>query len=223
MDLWRLRLNPPKQRHNLLQKVLSVEEIGRADRFRFERDRTRFVAARAQLRIILGSYLSTGPQTITFSYGPRGKPHVAEPVGFNLSHSEELAVIAVALERNVGVDIEAVRAIRDMERIAGRFFSVRENASLLSSPQNERTEAFFRCWTLKEAYVKATGDGLAQPTHAFDVAFARGERIEMVSVNGKPGEASRWKLFEFSPTPSFVGALAVEGHDWKLRRFNYEL
>jgi 4'-phosphopantetheinyl transferase len=223
VDLWRLRLNLPEQCHKLLQRVLNAEEIARADRFHFDRDRRRFVAARAQLRMILGRYLARDPRAITFLYGPHGKPHVDESVGFNLTHSEELAVLAVARERQVGVDLEAIRTINDIESIAGRFFSPRENAALLSIPESERTEAFFRCWTLKEAYIKATGEGLAQPTEAFDVAFGRGEQTELLSVHGKPEEASRWSLFEFSPTGGFVGAFAIEGHDWELRRFDYEL
>ena len=223
MDLWRLQLNPPEHYSGSLLQVLNAEEIARADRFHFDRDRRRFIAARAQLRMILGRYLARDAQSITFLYGPRNKPHVAESVGFNLSHSDDLAVVAVALERNMGVDIESIRTLKERDRIAGRFFSARENATLLSFPDSDRTEAFFRCWTLKEAYVKATGDGLAQPTESFDIAFDRGEQTELLRVDGKPEEASRWKLIEFSPAPNFAGALAVEGHDWELRRFEYEL
>ena len=223
VDLWRLQLNPPERYCGLLRQVLNADEIARADRFHFDRDRRRFIAARAQLRMILGRYLVRDPQAITFSYGPRSKPHIAESVGFNLSHSDDLAVVTVAHARSVGVDIEAIRTMKERDRIAGRFFSARENAALLSIPDSERTEAFFRCWTLKEAYVKATGDGLAQPTESFEVTFGRGEQTELLRVDGKPEEASRWKLIEFSPAPNFVGALAVEGHDWELRRFEYEL
>ena len=223
MDLWRLHLNPPERYGGHLLQVLNTEEIARADRFHFDRDRKRFIAARAQLRMILGRYLARDAQELTFLYGPRNKPHVAETVGFNLSHSDDLAVVAVALERNTGVDIESIRTLKERDRIARRFFSARENATLLSFPDSDRTEAFFRCWTLKEAYVKATGDGLAQPTESFDIAFDRGEQTELLRVGGKPEEASRWKLIEFSPAPNFAGALAVEGHDWELRRFEYEL
>lgn len=221
MDLWLLRLNSTEPDRGLLRTVLNAEENARADRFHFDRDRRRFIAARGQLRMILGRYLSRDPQAITFSYGPRSKPHVAESVGFNLSHSDHLAVVTVAQDRNVGVDIEAIRTMKERDRIAGRFFSARENEALLSIPESERTEAFFRCWTLKEAYVKGTGDGLAQPTESFDVAFGHGERTELLRVDGKPEEASRWKLIEFSPAPNFVGALAVEGHEWELRRFEF--
>ena len=127
-----------------------------------------------------------------------------------------------ARQQRVGVDLEAIRALDDIEGIARRFFSARENAALVNTPVSEQSEAFFRCWTLKEAFVKATGDGLARPTESFDVAFGRGE-AELLSVEGKPDEASRWKLFQFSPAANFVGALAVEGQDWELRRFEYEL
>jgi 4'-phosphopantetheinyl transferase len=223
VDLWRLNLNAPEQHREALRHILNAEEINRADRFHFERDRRRFIAARAQLRLILGEYLAQDPQAITLSYGERGKPHVAEPVAFNISHSEELAVVAVAQERILGVDVEAIRTIEDLEGIARRFFSTRENEVLFNIPVREQSEAFFRCWTLKEAFVKATGDGLAHPTESFDVTFGRGEQAELLSVEGKPDEPSRWKLFQFSPAPNFVGALAVEGQDWELRRFEYEL
>ena len=222
MDLWRLRLNPPEQKRELLRPILNAEEITRADRFHFERDRRRFIAARAQLRLILGKYLAQDPQAITFSYGERGKPHVAESVEFNISHSEELAIVAVAHERNLGVDVEAIRTMEDIEGISRRFFSARENVALFNIPVDEQSEAFFRCWTLKEAYIKAIGDGLAYPTESFDVSFGRGERAELLRVEGKPDEASRWKLLQFSPAPNFIGAVAVEGHDWELRQFDYE-
>jgi len=222
VDLWRLRLNPPEQKRELLRSILNAEEITRADRFHFERDRRRFIAARAQLRLILGKYLAQDPQAITFSYGERGKPHVAESVEFNISHSEELAIVAVAHERSLGVDVEAIRTMEDIEGISRRFFSARENAALLNIPLDEQSEAFFRCWTLKEAYIKAIGDGLAYPTESFDVAFGRGERAELLRVEGKPDEASRWKLLQFSPAPNFIGAVAVEGHDWEMRQFDYE-
>jgi 4'-phosphopantetheinyl transferase len=222
VDLWRLNLNPPESHHNVLQQqLLNAEEIARADRFHFERDRRRFIEARAQLRSIIGRYLGKHPQAITFSYGPRGKPHVTAPIEFNLSHSEDLAIVAVAHERQVGVDLEAIRIIKDIQDVARRFFSTRENAALVSVPESERSDAFLRCWTLKEAYVKATGDGLAQPTELFDVDFGRGGPTALLRLEGKPEEASRWELFEFSPAPSFVGAVAVEGHDWELRRFDY--
>jgi len=216
-------LNPPAQYDGLLRQVLNTEENVRADRFHFDRDRMRFIAARAQLRMILARYLARDPEMITFSYGPRGKPHIAESVGFNLSHSDDLAVVAVALERNVGVDVEAIRTMKERDRIAGRFFSAGENAALLGVPESERTKAFLRCWTLKEAYVKATGDGLAHPTESFDVAFGLGEQTELLRVDQEPEEASRWRLMGFSPAPNFVGALAVEGHDWEQRRFDYQL
>jgi len=165
--------------------------------------------------------LGKDPKAIAFSYGPRGKPHVTAPIEFYLSHSEDLAIVAVAHERRVGVDLEAIRIIEDIEGVARRFFSTRENAALMNVPKAERGEAFFRCWTLKEAYVKATGDGLAQPTRLFDVDFGRSGSTGLLSVEGKPEEASRWKLFEFSPAPSFVGAVAVEGQNCDLRRFDY--
>jgi len=221
VDLWRFHLDLPATDEDLLQQVLSEEELTRANRFKFERDRRRFIMARGQLRNILGRYLGTDPQELAFSYGPRGKPHVAAPVGFNVSHSDELALVAVACERNVGVDLEAIRVISEFETIARRFFSSRENAALAGMQDLERQEAFFRCWTLKEAWIKATGDGLSQPTESFDVAFGRDGPVRLLHVEGKPEEANRWKLVGLLPAAGYIGALAVEGLDWELRCFDF--
>ena len=223
VDLWRLHLALPATDEELLQRVLSEDELTRANRFKFEGDRRRFMVARGQLRNILGRYLGTDPQKLAFSYGPRGKPHLAAPVGFNVSHSEELALVAVACQRIVGVDLEAIRVIRDFEKIAERFFSSRENAELAGMQDIERQEAFFRCWTLKEAYVKATGDGLTRPTESFDVAFSRDGPVQLLSVQGSTEEAYRWELLGFQPAPGYIGALAVEGQDWELRCFDFIL
>ena len=111
--------------------------------------------------------------------------------------------------------------MEDVEAIAQRFFSAQENAELMLLEKAARQKAFFCCWTLKEAYVKATGDGLAQPTEAFDVGFVRGGPVGLLNVVGKPEEVFRWELLGFSPAPHYVGAIAVEGHDWELRRCDY--
>ena len=221
VDLWRLQLNQSERDLTLQERVLDVGERARADRFHFARDRRRFIAARAQLRSILGKYLGMDPRTLTFSYGPRGKPHLNAPIGFNITHSGELSLVAVACERDVGVDLEELRAMENVEDIAERFFSARENAELQRLQSSARQEAFFCCWTLKEAYVKATGDGLAQPTEAFDVGFARGGPVRLLNVEGDSEESCRWELLGFFPASGYVGALAVEGHDWELSRYDY--
>jgi 4'-phosphopantetheinyl transferase len=220
VDLWRLHLNLPEKTQDALRQVLNAEELARADRFKFERDRRRFIAARAQLRTIVGKYLETDPRALAFKYGARGKPFLDAPIRFNVTHSKELALVAIASERNVGVDLEAIRAMEDIEQIVRRFFSAGESAELAGLRDVEQREAFFRCWTLKEAWIKATGDGLSQPTESFDVAFGRDGPVRLLHVGGKPEEANRWELLGLLPAPGYIGALAVEGQDWELRCFD---
>ena len=221
VHVWLFGLNPMTAQLQVLWDTLTSDERARADRFHFERDHRRFIAARGQLRMILGRYTGVDPKALTFSYGPRGKPILSHPrrtptLSFNLSHSGEMALAAVTHERAVGVDLEEMRVLQDAEAIADRFFSPRESSVLRALPEKERLEGFYRCWTCKEAYVKATGDGLARPTESFDVAFGRGEAAQLLSVEREPDEAARWSMAALAPAPGYVGAIAVEGHGWSL-------
>jgi len=221
VHLWKVWLTYAGPELQFLEQILASDEQARADRFHFERDRRRFIAARGQMRMILAGYVGVSARALIFSYGARGKPFLREPLEaealkFNLSHSGELALLAVTRDRDIGVDLEEVRFLDDDESIAERFFSPRENAALRAVRQPERLEAFFSCWTLKEAYVKATGDGLARPTNSFDVSC---EPAHLLGVEGGSQEVSRWSLVKLAPEPGYVGALAVEGQGWILDCF----
>jgi 4'-phosphopantetheinyl transferase len=221
VHLWKVRLNQTETQLRLLEQTLTSDELARAERFHFERDRRRFIAAHGHFRTILGRYAGVDPRALVFSYGLRGKPFFAQPfeagpLKFNLSHSGELALIAVTQCRDVGVDLEEIHALDASERIADRFFSPRENSALRALPEAERLEAFFRCWTLKEAYVKATGTGLARATDSFDVTFTRGEPARLLSVDGQLEEAYFWSLVGLAPALGYVGAVAAEGRDWTM-------
>lgn len=152
-----------------------------------------------------------------------GKPFLAQPLRtelkFNLSHSGELALVAVTLNRGIGIDLEEIRYIDFAARLAERFFSRRENAALGALPEAERLAAFYCCWTLKEAYVKATGNGLARATGSFDVVFDRAEPARLLSVEGKSEETSFWSLLRLAPAPGYAGALAVEGSGFTMARW----
>lgn len=198
----------------------------RAELFHFEQDRKRFIVGRGVLRTILALYLGTEPSRLQFCYGPHGKPYLADRLGdatlrFNLAHSHELALYAFTRGREIGVDLEYIRYMPGVEQIAARFFSTRENAVLHALPTSQKQEAFFNCWTLKEAYIKAIGNGLAQPLDKFDVSLAPGEPARLLSVEGAPEEASRWSLKALTPAPGYVAALAVEGHDWRLTYWQF--
>lgn len=204
---------PPARLEELVQP-LSADEWQRAERVHFERDRRRFLAARGTLREILGALLNVKPASFVFSYGEFGKPQIAAPVvahslHFNLAHSDSIAVYATA-EHALGVDLERIRAMDEAEEIASRFFSSREERCLLALPAEQRMEAFFNCWTRKEAYLKAIGLGLDDCLDQIEVSLAPGEAAQLLGV---PNDSQQWLLHSLIPAAEFVGALAIQQED----------
>lgn len=221
VHIWRVLLDQTPSRIQSFFHNLAVDEQARAERFHFERDREHFIVARGVLRDILGGYLNRGPECLTFCYGSHGKPALAgEPDGdeirFNVSHSHGVALYAVTRGREVGIDIERIRSDLAVVEIAERFFSGQEVAILRTLPTEEQRQAFFRCWTSKEAYSKTRGEGLSLSLHQFDVSAVPREPAAVLGIPRDPSEASRWFLQEFTPAPGYVAALAVEGYDWRL-------
>ena len=220
VHVWCAALDQPAWRVRGLVGILAPDERERAERFHFERLRRRFVVGRGVLRIILAGYLGMAPEAVRFAYRPRGKPHLADAddgaLRFNVAHSGRLALYAVTRGRELGVDLEEVRPLEDAEPIAARYFSVGEAAALRALPPAERLAGFFRCWTRKEAYIKARGEGLAIPLHEFDVSVAPDEPARLLGSRWEPGDADRWTLVGLSPAPGYAGALAVEGRAWSL-------
>lgn len=219
VHVWQARLEQPPDVVDWLAQTLSPDELTRAERFHFARDRRRFVVSRGVLRTILGRYLRIDPHQVQFRYSARGKPYLAEgmrddTLRFNLAHSHELAVYAFTRKREIGIDLERVRPLTDAEEIAGRFFSTRENAEFRSLPENLKLEAFYNCWTRKEAYMKATGDGLGRALDTFDVSLLPGAPAALLHVDGDRAEAARWSLRTLAPDPEYVAALAAERDDW---------
>ncbi len=234
VHVWRAELDQPVWRLQQLAQVLSPEEIKRAERFYFEQHRQRFIVGRGLLRTILSNYLGLEPAELHFHYGDRGKPSLAESSGnflaspllkgtegslrtlrFNLSHSCDLALYAFTLNREIGIDIEQIRPI-EMEQLSQRFFAPQESAVLLALPAEQRSQAFFNCWTRKEAYIKARGDGLALPLDRFEVTLAPGELARLVSIEGDRSLAGYWSLQELNPGTGYAAAIAVEGQDWRM-------
>jgi 4'-phosphopantetheinyl transferase len=219
VHVWRATLGGGPARAATFERVLAPDELARAGRFYFQRDRDRFVIGRGLLRTILASYLGMEPDLLSFAYGPFGKPALDARCGggwlsFNLSHSADVAVLAVARARQVGVDVERVRADFATDEIAERFFSRGEVSVLRGLPPETRADAFFRCWTRKEAFIKARGDGLSLPLDQFDVAFAPGEPAALLRTAWEASEALRWGLRELDPGPGFAAAVAAEGTEW---------
>jgi 4'-phosphopantetheinyl transferase len=221
---WRIELDQPDAVVERLSATLDPDELRRADRFYSSTHRARFIVGRGSLRAILSRYLGIEPVAVAFRYGDRGKPELegAEPLRFNLAHSGGLAVLAVATGRTVGVDVEQVRPMQDFERIVERFFSPAERSAFFALPEGRRAEAFFRGWTCKEAYMKATGEGFALPLDRFDVSLDEDEPPRLLRVAGRPGEEGRWGYRVFRPTPESRAALAVEGEGWRLVGYQYD-
>jgi len=195
--------------------LLSDAERQRAGRFAFDRDRRRFTVARAQLRWLLSARLGVRPETVELVYGARGKPALARhfadsDLRFNVSHSDDFAVYAFASGREIGVDVEAIRVIRDADDIAARFFSRRENEAYLALHPREKPQGFFNCWTRKEAFIKALGNGLYHPLDRFDVSLAPGEPARILRVESTPGDHCGWRMESFSPAAGFVAAVVIE-------------
>ena len=222
VHIWQAALDLPPDRVERLCGLLSPAERAKAERFHFERDRRRFIVAHGTLRLILGRYLAIGPERVLFRYGEHGKPFLADKAArnvlqFNMSHAQELALYAFNLERAIGVDIEYLRPQTDVEALAIRFFSPRESAMLLALPAEQKLAAFFRGWTRKEAYLKAKGVGLSQPLDQFTVSFVGDQPARLLETHNDPEEADRWSLQALNPAPCYAGAVAVEGHHWALK------
>jgi 4'-phosphopantetheinyl transferase len=221
VHVWRASLGLPASTVQDMWRLLSADEMERARRFRFARHRKRFTAARGLLRLILGRYVGAPPERLRFCYGSHGKPSLAvEPGGtglqFSVSHSSDLALYAVARARQVGIDVERIRLVPEARVLVEGYFSSAEQVAFRALPREEQLLAFFSCWTRKEAFIKARGQGLSLALDRFDVSLAPGEPARLLRVDGNPREASRWALRELSPAHDYVAALAVEGHGLRL-------
>ena len=219
VHVWSLALDAAPPRLDALRRALSPDEVERAERFRFARDRDRFVAARGQLREVLALYLAVAPPAVSFAYGPQGKPMLQQRGGlrFNLSHAEDEAILAVAKGREVGIDIERIRPEVECEDIAQRFFSPAEVAALLALPATARPPVFFTCWTRKEAFIKALGGGLGIPLTDFEVSLEPAGPARLLRTAWDPAVAGRWRLHTLAAPPGFAAALAVEGGEPRIR------
>jgi 4'-phosphopantetheinyl transferase len=209
----RLEIEPDALRH--LTETLSDAERHRARQFVFDRDRRRFIVSRARLRQLVAEQLDVPESAVEFTSGVHGKPAVvlrpADPdVRFNVSHCGDVAVYALTSGLDVGVDIEAVRPIPDADRIAERFFSRRECEAYRALDAHDKPLGFFNCWTRKEAFVKALGNGLTHSLDRFDVSLAPEEPARILRVGETPGDQCGWDLQGFSPAPGFVGAIVTE-------------
>lgn len=219
IHIWRASLDQSTTREQLFRKLLTADELLKADRFRFEKDRRHFTVARGVLRKLLSSYLGCSPATLQFDYSDYGKPSLtadyASALRFNLAHSGGVALYAFTKVGEIGIDLEFIRPEFTGDEIARRYFSAREVASLECLVEQKRHQAFFNCWTRKEAFIKAKGLGLSLGLDQFDVTLAPDEAAAVLHTRWDETEAPRWSLRAIDVGAGFAGAIAIESHDWQ--------
>jgi 4'-phosphopantetheinyl transferase len=194
--------------------TLSADELERAHRFRFARHRNRFIAGRGLLRAVLAEYLGCAPEGLRFSYSPFGKPCLSGPFAssgleFNLAHSQDLALLAVTRAGAIGVDLERVRVLEDAAELVNRFFSPNESALFRRLPDDQKPAAFFNLWTRKEAWLKATGEGIGQYLNGVEVSFLPEEPARLLKIPAHLDHGISWRLHTLTPADGFAAALAI--------------
>ncbi len=227
VHVWRSRIEAPPTQVEEARAILAPDEVARADRFIREVHGIHFTLARGALRVLLGRYLEVRPEEVQFKYEDQGKPFLADGqaesgIQFNLSHSGSVALFAFTLESAIGVDVEVFREKLDADKIARRFFAPGEVETLFALPEELWEQGFYNCWTRKEAYIKACGDGLSLPLDSFEVSLIPGEAPELLRARGGDAEVARWSFHALEPGPGYAGALAVEAQQVRLRTFQFD-
>jgi 4'-phosphopantetheinyl transferase len=222
VHIWRDWLEPSDEGLQSYLQTLSEQEIARAGRFHFERDRQHYIQGRGKLRALLSRYLGIEAGEVCLETNQHGKPQLGrEQTGshlqFNLAHSADGIVFGFCRGLAVGVDIEHIHEIADMDAVAGRFFSQQEQAEYRQLPSSQRLTGFFTCWTCKEAFIKNIGDGLYHPLDQFDVSLQPDQPARLLRVASDLQEASCWSLVSFPVWDGYLAALAVRGTDLKIR------
>ncbi len=222
VDVWRIDLDGTSEEVERQRERLCPEELERARRFHFSRHRTRYVIAHGALRGILSRYVQIAPSEVRFRHNAHGKPFLATgSIQFNLTHSHDLALVAVTSNRKIGVDVEWIRQDIEYEQIARRFFSPIEAERLNRCPESERPSAFFHCWTRKEAWIKAKGQGFSIPLDRFHVSVD--PQLENIALTVDQDEESdtQWMLCRLAPHDAYAATVAVEGMEMRLRLWDY--
>jgi 4'-phosphopantetheinyl transferase len=220
IHVWAATLASPEL--DRLAATLSSDERDRAARFKFDKHRNRFTVGRGTLREVLAHYLKIDPSALRFGYSTNGKPELESEfasagIHFNLAHSEDLALIAITKIGPVGVDVECVRPVNNVDELVARFFSPREDALFQKVPEPEKPAAFFNLWTRKEALLKATGEGITRSLSLVEVSFLPGEPARLLAVSGDLAKAAAWGLRELSPAAGFAGAVAIHAQDFNVQ------
>jgi 4'-phosphopantetheinyl transferase len=223
VHVWRLVLAQPPDALAILARTLDPDERRRAARFHFERDRTAYTAARGALRTLAGGYLGVAPADLVFAYRAKGKPYLEtapRDLRFNVSHSGRFALLAFTVGCEVGVDVEHRRPLQDLLSLAKLSFSEPEYATLCGLPPDDHLDAFFACWSRKEAFIKTTGEGISQ-LGDFEVSLRPGEPARLLRVNDVSPADQRWVMHELPAIPDHAAALVIERHGAPIRCFDY--
>lgn len=211
IHLWQADLEISRYVEDRLLHQLSHDELQRANRFRFERDRRHFIAARGYLRELLGDYLTCAPRSIEFMYSKYGKPQVSgASLPFNVSHADGKAVFVLSSSADIeaiGVDIESMKRKVEVRLVAKHFFAPAEVEALFALPVSEQFAAFLRCWTRKEAFIKAKGDGLSLGLDQFEVDFAQVDRAALLATHYDPTDCEHWQMEDLGLEEGWVGAV----------------
>jgi 4'-phosphopantetheinyl transferase len=224
VHIWKAKLDVDPILEQKLWHLLSNDEKLRANRFRFQIDRLHYISARGILRSILGRYLNMRSAEVYFRYGQQGKPALSpeHELKFNISHSGGLSLFALTLNKDIGIDLEKINEEIEIDSIANRFFAPGEVKRLFSLPQKDQTHAFFQCWTRKEAFIKAKGDGLSFPLDQFEVSFGDPGQGRLLKTKWDIDEVNKWHLTTFDPEEGFTGALAVYGTVNSINQFLWD-
>ena len=223
VHIWRLEPEPLVDLARY-SDLLSKDEQQRAARFRFPDLTRNFIVDHGRMRLILGAYAGLAPRDLVFTFNEFGKPELEnEPASlrFNLSHTKGLSLLALCLHSPIGIDAEAVRPMDDWSGIAQSHFSQSEISALNETAESDRQNAFFRCWTRKEAFLKAHGRGLSIPLDSFAVSLDREGAPALLECKWDQEETKRWSFFSLELGAHFAGALAVRGHGWRVRHFDW--
>jgi len=228
IHIWKIPLVQSIHTIETFEGALSQDEHSRSARYHFEKDKQKFIIARGSLRMILGQYLNISPDQIEFIYNDYGKPGLDKGCGdkkisFNLAHSDNWAVCAIVNKHIIGIDIEKIRTLPDVAQIAERFFSDAEFADYQIVLEEHKISAFFNCWTRKEAFIKAIGEGLSHPLDKFIVTLADNVPAKLVEVEDDPDEAANWEMISFNPAPGYIGAVAIRALGLNVLYFSFNI
>lgn len=224
IHVWIVSLKRSCVEMDRLYALLSTEEQERSIRYLHRPTRDQFVITRSSLRLILSGYMGVEPSRIHFAHGRTGKPLLAGGgLHFNVSHSHELAVVAVTRRNELGIDLERVRSVPSHLEMAERYFSPGEAASLARLPPGARELAFYHTWTRKEAFLKALGLGLTHGLERFEVSVPPDDPARILHIDGDPDAAKHWSILELYPEEGYVGALAIEETNLRVKLLNFDV